>query len=308
MGNRVKEDVYDPQDNLKRTQSRVYDSLNRLLRTIGGVDPAREVTQYGYDSIGNLLTTLDPLVRSSTQQYDARSRLSQVTDAANGVTAYAYDGVDRLLRITDPRALVTQYTYNGFGDLLQLGSPDTGTAQYTYDDSGNLRTKLDARGQLTTVSYHALNRIATRTSANGPTLTYTYDQGAFGIGRLAALNDGASTTQWTYDAFGRVKTKTQSLHGRGLVVGYSYAAGGKINRIAYPSGRIVSYVYDVAGRVVSVSGDAVNLLNSATYEPFGPANGWLWSNGTKHERTYDRDGRVTAIAFPAETPDKQSFG
>jgi RHS repeat-associated protein len=307
-GNRVKEEVYDPQDSLRRTQSSVYDSLNRLLRTIGGADPAREVTQYGYDSLGNMLTTLDALGRSSTQQYDARSRLIQMTDAANGVTAYAYDGLDRLLRVTDPRGLGTQYTYNGLGDLTQLSSPDTGTAQYTYDDSGNVRTKIDARGQLTTIAYDVLNRVTSKASANGPTVTFTYDQGAFGVGRLSALNDGAALTQWTYDAFGRVGTKTQSLHGRSLTIGYGYAMGGKVNRIAYPSGRVVTYAYDSAGRPVSVSVDGASLLSVATYEPFGQANGWLWSNGTRHQRSYDRNGRVTALTFPVETADQQSFG
>ena len=308
MGNRVKEDVYDPDDNLKRTQSRVYDSLNRLQKAIGGVDPAREIVQYGYDAIGNLLTTLDALGRASSQQYDARNRLVQVTDAANGVTGYAYDGLDRLLRVTDPRGLVTQYTYNGFGDLAQLSSPDTGVSQYTYDDSGNLRTKVDARGQLTTLSYDALNRIASKASANGPLLAYTYDQGAFAVGRLSTLSDGASATQWTYDAFGRAVAKTQSLHGRSLTVAYGYAAGGKVNRIVYPSGRVITYGYDSAGRAVSISVDGANLLSGATYEPFGTANGWLWSNGTRHQRVYDKDGRVTAIAFPGEAADQQSFG
>jgi hypothetical protein len=33
--------------------------------------------------------------------------------------------------------------------------------------------------------------------------------------------------------FGRVQSKTQSLHGRSLIASYSYAAGGKVNRIAY---------------------------------------------------------------------------
>jgi YD repeat-containing protein len=273
MGNRIKEDFYDPQDNLKRTQSLVYDSLNRLQQTIGGVDPAREITRYGYDNIGNLLTTLDALGRSSAQQYDARNRLTQVTDAANGVIGYAYDGVDRLLRVTDPRGLLTQYSYNGLGDLTQLTSPDTGTSQYTYDDFGNLRTKLDGRSQLTTISYDPLNRVTTKVTANGPSVTYTYDQGAFGVGKLSALSDSASVTQWTYDAFGRVGTKIQSLHGRGLSVAYGYARGGKVNRITYPSGRVVTYGYDSAGRLVSVSVDGASLLNGATYEPFGPANG-----------------------------------
>jgi len=56
-------------------------------------------------------------------------------------------------------------------------------------------------------------------------------------------------------------------------VAYGYARGGKVNRITYPSGRVVTYGYDSAGRLVSVSVDGASLLNGATYEPFGPANG-----------------------------------
>ena len=308
MGNRIKEDIYDPQDALRRTQSRVYETLNRLQQSIGGSDPAHQVTQYSYDANGNLLTILDALARSTGQQYDARNRLAQVTDPANGITAYAYDGLDRLLRVTDPRGLVTQYTYNGLGDLTLQTSPDTGATQYTYDDSGNARTKIDARGQLTTFGYDALSRVASKASANGPSITFTYDQGAFGVGRLSAMNDGAAVMQWSYDAFGRVGGKTQSLHNRSLTVGYGYAAGGKANRVTYPSGHIVTYGYDSAGRISSVSVDGATLLNAATYEPFGPANGWTWGNGTNHQRFYDKDGRVAAITFPPEAADQQSFG
>ena len=34
MGNRIKEDVFDPSDRLQRTQRRVYDALNRLYNDI----------------------------------------------------------------------------------------------------------------------------------------------------------------------------------------------------------------------------------------------------------------------------------
>ena len=35
MGNRIKEDVFDPSDRLQRTRQRVYDVLNRLYNDIG---------------------------------------------------------------------------------------------------------------------------------------------------------------------------------------------------------------------------------------------------------------------------------
>ena len=222
---------------------------------------------------------------------------------------YANYARDRLVAVQDPRGLVTSYTFNALGDQTQLTSPDTGTTQYSYNTAGNLAVRTDALSQTTSYGYDALGRMINQVVTNGPTFTYSYDQGAFGVGRLGAISEGsAGITQYSYDAFGRVTAKSQNLHGRTLTVGYGYAPGGKLNRITYPSGRLLSYGFDAAGRIERLSLDGVVLLEQAGWQPFGPPDGWSWGNGAIHQRNYDRDGRMKTLVLPSLPAEQQTFG
>src|SRR5207245_7443254 len=97
---------------------------------------------------------------------------------------------DNLTSVTDPRTLTTSYTYTGFGDLKTQVSPDTGTTTNTYDSVGNLAISTDMRGAVSTYTYDALNRVKTVAyklgSTTDQTLTFTYDAGTNGTGRLTA--------------------------------------------------------------------------------------------------------------------------
>lgn len=57
MGNRIKEDIYDPNGVLTQTRTRVYDALNRLAQHLGAQNQS---TAYQYDANGNLTTTTNP--------------------------------------------------------------------------------------------------------------------------------------------------------------------------------------------------------------------------------------------------------
>src|SRR5262249_9898278 len=104
MGNRTKEEVFDPANALAQTRSRIYDALNRLYQEIGAQG---QTTVYGYDDQGSVVSVTDPLNRVTANGYDALRRLVQVTDPANGQTRYGYDGIDQLASVTDPRTLAT---------------------------------------------------------------------------------------------------------------------------------------------------------------------------------------------------------
>ena len=51
MGNRIKEETFDPANQLAQKRSRVYNALNRLTQDIGAQN---QTTQYAYDNQGNL--------------------------------------------------------------------------------------------------------------------------------------------------------------------------------------------------------------------------------------------------------------
>jgi RHS repeat-associated protein len=296
LGNRVQEDVRDPAGVLTRTRTRVYDSLNRLIRDIGG---AGQVMAYAYDAEGNRTAITDPNLRLTSQSYDALSRLLTRTDPLSGVTAYGYDGQDNLVRVTDARGNATTYLYDGLGNQRQLASPDTGTTTYQYDAAGNRIRQTDARGITVTYTYDALNRLTAIAYPDpAENVSFTYDAPYYGIGRLTRITDASGVTDYLYDARGRLLSETRTVDGVAYTTQYSYDAADNLTGITYPSGRHVAYRRDGAGRITEVStfagGQSRVLATDIQYLPFGPLHALTFGNGLTLTRSFDADYRLTA--------------
>ena len=301
MGNRTAESAYDTGNVLSRSHSRVMDALNRLFKQIGGTNPTTQIVQHGFDANGNVTSILDPLGRTTTQEYDALDRLTAVKDPFNGTsapTAYQYNGQGILKQVTDPTGLSTTYTINGHGETLTQVSPDTGTTTFTYDAASNIATKTDARSVAATYTYDQLNRLS-QISYLDETVTYTYDTCTNGVGRLCSIADGSGTTSYTYDLWGRVTGKSQTVGTLTQSMGYAYNSSGQLATVTTPSGRQVVYTYS-NNRPVSITLGGVTVLSSVVYEPFGPNGGWTWGNSTQsvpntHTRVFDKDFRITRV-------------
>jgi RHS repeat-associated protein len=280
--------------------------------------------KYAYDANGNLTQITDPLGQVTSQSYDALNRLKQqlqpapVAGAARPSISYTYDGQDQLTSVTDPRKLLTSYTVDGLGNQTKVISPDTGATNNTYDEVGNLKTSTDARGKTTSYSYDALNRITGIDYAGGVPMTFEYDGGQNGPlsakGRLTRMTDESGQTSYSYDARGRLASKTQTIGAgtgaRSYTVGYTYVAGGKLASITYPSGNRVNISYDDAGRVSHLAlnpalatgqgtdtGNTIALLSDIGHAPFGVVDRWTWGNSTStaqntYARGFDLDGRM----------------
>ncbi|MFT3664272.1 RHS repeat domain-containing protein [Piscinibacter sp.] len=226
------------------------------------------------------------------------------------------EGREDLTQLTDPRNLVTQYPRNGLGDATSLVSPDTGTAAHTYDAAGNLKTRTDSRGVLATYSYDALNRLtgvvysqSGQTSLNH---AWAYDQTGAGysngVGRLTSATHPAGSSQYTYDAQGRLLTETQRVSAASganaaqvsSTVTYTYDAAGNLTSLTYPSGRklVIGYTGGQPSAITlaaTASATPVNLITSIQWEPFGGPRSWLWqmTSGTRqHGWLYDNSGRL----------------
>ncbi len=298
-GNRTAENGYDPSSTLHHTHTRAYTALNQLYKDINAAGTSAVTTTYGYDNNGNQTSIAAPLSRNTANTYDELNRLHQITDPASGVTQFAYDANDNLTSVVDPLSLTTSYTYNGFGDLATQSSPDTGTTTNTYDSGGNLATSTDARSAVSTYTYDVLNRVTSAAykigSTTDQTITFTYDSGTYGVGRLTGASDANHSMSWTYDALGRVTGKGQVVGGVTLSMGYGYSSGNPVS-VVTPSGQTVVYGYNSNHQVTSISINGTTLLNGVTYEPFGGVNGWTWANSTTTSRTYDTDQKITQIS------------
>jgi len=73
---------------------------------------------------------------------------------------------------------------------------------------------------------------------------------------------------------------------------------GKLDQITYPSGTVVDYAYDAAGRLSSIDvtkGTTTTVVNNITYEPFGPAISWDYGNGLTADLPVDSDYRIESV-------------
>ena len=299
MGNRTAENAYDPSSVLHRTHSRVFNTLNQLNKDVNAAGTAAVTTTFGYDGNGNQTSIAAPLSRNTANAYDELNRLKQITDPASGITQFGYDASDNLLTATDPRTLVTSYTYDGFAGLKTLTSPDTGTTTNTHDSGGNLLTATDARGAVATYSYDALNRVTSvaysLSGSTDQTIAFTYDASSNGRGHLTGASDANHSLAWSYDALGRIVSKSQTVGTVVLSVGYGYL-NADLTSLTTASGQSVVYGYNSNHQVTSVTVNGTTVLSNATYEPLGPVSGWTWGNGSTASRTYDTDGKIAQVS------------
>lgn len=277
---------------------------------------APPITNYEYDANGNLTKITDGLGHATVQQYDALNRLT-LQNQANptgsgqlGTISTQYNAIDQVTGVTDPRSLTTSYNPNAFGDTLTLTSPDTGVTANTYDNAGNLKTKTDAKGQTSTYSYDALNRLTQIQYANASQaiesqVTYSYDQGSNGLGRLTGIVDSTGSIAYGYDGLGHVISEARSISGFVYTTAYAYNEAGQLSGVAYPTGLVLTYTRDSLGRLSSITstkaGQTQLLANNITYLPFGGVQSFSFGNGSSYNRSFDTDARLSSYTLGTKT-------
>ncbi|MFH4845899.1 RHS repeat-associated core domain-containing protein, partial [Klebsiella pneumoniae] len=173
----------------------------------------------------------------------------------------------------------------------------------TYDEAGNVATRKTAKGQTTSYSYDALNRIIEASSgvAGESPILYGYDEATspYGMGRLTSVDDGNGVRRYGYTPEGWLAYETWETHGQSLTTQYQYDGAGLITKITYPSGREVSYTRDLAGDVIEVAttqaGTTTSLASQIERAPFGPVTSMVRWNGISESRSLDLNYRVTGI-------------
>jgi RHS repeat-associated protein len=317
MGNVVQEQVFGASGELTWKLTHSFDVLDRLQveqRALQQVGAA-----FQYDRNGNLTALIDELGRTTTRQYDRFDRVVREQlpipswNSSRHLIYYTYDQQDQLLTVRDPKGLTTRYTVDGFGQRTALSSPDTGASSATFDGAGNLLSSVDARAVATNYVYDATGRV---TRAGNSSFQYGAP-GSAAAGQLTIRYEDSGRTWFSYDGFGRVLTKTQTVTGtvnRSFGVRYAYGTGaatGHVASLTYPSGNRIDIAYDGVGRPSSLTlltadgTTSAPLLTQISYRPFGAVSGWTWGNSSaaspnKYVREFDLEGKL--ISYPLGHP------
>ena len=298
-GNQLTTRVVDASGTVLLSSSSEYNAKSQLVRSI---DAGGNTTQFEYDKDGNQVKITDANGNVSRNEYDAQNRLTKSIDALGGETHYEYDINGNRTKVTAPNGAVTEFTYDNFNQLTAEISADRGETTYAYDVSGSQSAITTANGDTKRISYDLLGRKVGETWDNNPdlTVTYTYDNCDNGIGKLCTITDNTGSMTYAYNESGQVIEKASIIDGVTLSKQYTYNAQDKLVSQTYPSGKVISYTYDV-DQLTSISVDGAVIISDITYSASDQLMGWKWSDGSAYTKTYDESGRLSTFPLADET-------
>ena len=273
------------------------DHPGRLWKVI---NPDETCTEYGYDQVGNVKWIRDANQGTTFYDYDLRGRLISVTQPEGVVTNYVYDSQDNLTRIIDANGNVTHYQYDDLGRIVIVQSPDTNTTIYAYDEAGNLTSKRDADGNTTAYDYDLLNRpTSVRYVDSKQDVSFTYDDGENGKGKLTGVIDQSGDYSYFYDELGNLLGEEKVIGGVAYRTQYAYDLSGTRKAVVYPRGTMLNYELDQAGRltklVMSREGADRPVAYDVEYVPFGPMDRLVYGNGASLRRNIDLRYLISGI-------------
>ena len=296
-------------------------------------DPAGHVTNYTYDSYGDVATTtVNPssgVTMVAQDVYDADGEKvcgasasaqaqgiscpSAGSPRVAGTSTWTYNADRQVLTGTDPLGNSTSYTYNNNGDALTVTDPLGNVTKANYD--------LDDRVTSTTTGYgtsfasttsHAYDIVPgtspcsssvtgalyCTTSTNGNSqVTVDYYNAA--SEKIETVAPGGITTTFTYDPAGNQLTKTTAA---GTITD-AYDADNRVTSVSYsgtasgysaPSN--VTYTFNADGERTSMT-DGTG-TTSYTYDPLGRLVSTTNGAGSTVSYGYDLDGEATSIRYP----------
>jgi RHS repeat-associated protein len=255
--------------------------------TVSPADPGFALrTLYSYDALGNFTCV------------EQHGDVSLGTPGATGCSADPQNDAASPWR-------VRRFTYDSLSRLSTAKNPESGTISYTYDPDGELLMKTSpapdqtnpAVTQTISYCYDELHRVTKRdyqshafTPQNcpitAPIVGYVYDTDTNAKGHLVLMSDQAGTATYGYDILGRLATETRSLTGANdaaisKTVSYEYNLDGSSKSLHYPSGAIIAYTPDSAGRALSAvdAANGTNYVTGATYGPDSSLTGFVSGSG-----------------------------
>jgi len=307
MGGVTKQEILGSDDVKTFSVDQVIDEINRVreIKTLGAVS-GESITKLDYDRENNLTDIEDPRQYSWSNSFDGLDRLKQQTDPLTSTVDYDYatidNGTNPLTKVSDQRGIETLYARNGFGDLVREVSLERGTTDYEYDERGLVTKMTDARGVNVDYVYDDAGRLLSEDYSGGTSddVTYEYDQGPYGIGRLTAVVEGFGRTDYGYSPLGFLTSETRTLDGQTYTTGYTHDLAGNVLTTTYPSGLTVELTRDSLARIedidlVRADGTRVDILSGSTYRPYGGVTRATYGDGNVLDITYDGSDRATRL-------------
>ncbi len=289
------------------------DANGRRYTTRQGSTTNRLWVALTYDANGNTTQTRTALGIINSWTYDALNRVVSHTDGNGKVDTKGYDTADNNTTETAANSAGSTRGFINHDELQSETNNDFGLKTYTLDPDKRLTARghadrscsfgivdQDNRPKMTVCTSNA--NTATNLQVND---SYIYDTTAYGnLDSVTSNNAGIGvTTNYTYDLFHRLLTKTQvnqapTTYGYATSQqknSYTYTAAGKLATMTMPSGKVLTYGYDTNGVISSIKLGATTIACYINYDGANRLRGWTWGVGGVFIVGIDDGGLTTGV-------------
>jgi RHS repeat-associated protein len=291
-------------DKRSKTTNYGYDTVSpnsslpkgNLTSVANAMMPTPQVTTYGYDSFGRLITVTDALSHQSTLAYDANGYVGTQTDALNHTTTFQYDLVGNLKNVFDPLNRETRMVYDNLDRVTETRNPAnlTGnpTYTYTYDENGNRLSMTDANLKTWTFTYDAKNRqeLVQEPPPINRITRWQYDAADQ---LLKVISPSGRTMRYAYDQRGQQQTITDGL---GNNVNFGYDNRGNLTTLKDQRNNTTTFGYDQLFRLTGRR-DPLGRQVTVEYDAVGNVTAQTDRMGRRTTIIYDNINRPTAVNY-----------
>ena len=287
------------------TATMVYDTLGDVLSS---ADPLNHTTTNTYDANQNLLSTTDPLGHTTTYTYDANGNRTSVTypataNSTNTTSTTTYNQFSEPTQTTDELGNARTFNYDANLNPQSVSDNEDTLASFIFNNDGTMQAgaigfDIGANpSKATQFTYDANGNMASRTDALSRTTSYTYNS----LGQkatmveplLAGASASAATTSYSYDAFGNL---TQTAAPLGRTTDSTYDGNGNKLSDTDPRSNTTGYTYDALNRLITTTyPTSPSTTSSKTYDFRGNVITETDQAGHVTKHVYDLAGRQTSV-------------
>ena len=214
--------------------------------------------------------------------------------------SYAYDPCGRIEKI-EKNGVLEIREYDGLGRLTQVSDSATGTVTFSYDECGNLAKKHGPKENDDVEYKYRFNQLTDVIYPNSPAENLHFVYGDKNtphnrVGLVSLATDATGVHEFYYGRQGEIsKVRTSVIVPDGLVETYvtqtEYDSWNRLKKVVYPDGEILTYSYDVKGRLATATGEksyTYDYFKEVAYDELGRRSHYKYCNGAETFLSYNR--------------------
>lgn len=232
------------------------------------------VTEYRYDSDGNLVSEVDPLgyetkfeynpifnkptkrIYKQTDyityyEYDNKGNVTKTINSQNNSKTNEYNGFGQLILESDFNGNKTKYEYSPEGDVSKIFYPDGNSQSFIFDGIGRIKEYTNPNGIKYAYKYDGNSNLLETAGPLGYKVSYSYDQNNH---KISETDANGGVIKYTYDESENITKEanqldflTQSNYGKMNEVISSKDAEGRNFAFEYTPNYLVSKFISAAG-------------------------------------------------------------